>query len=195
MTAESPLDHDAPAIWQTQPSDAPGPSLEDLRRRATQFERQIARRNAREYVATAAAAACFVVIFWRSSDALERLGAALVVGGLLYLVWQLRSRGAPLQLPAELGQTTGLDFLRRDLARQRDLLRGVWRWYLGPPLPGMAVLLIAAARATSGTPGALWPIGVAAAMVTLVFAAIWSVNLRAANALQARIDELDRSAN
>ena len=195
MTAEPSPGRGTQIVWQQQPSEALRPSIDDLRRQATKFERQIAWRNAREYAAATVAAACYAVIFWRASDTLVRIGATLIVAGLLYAVWQLNARGASRRQPAELGQATGVEFLKRDLARQRDLLRGVWRWYLGPLVPGLVVLFVAAARANpGGASQAMWPIGAAAAIVALVFLLIWRLNVRAAKGLEARIDELDEAA-
>jgi len=195
MTNEPSPSLDAQKVWQQQPSEALRPSIEDLRRQAGTFERQIAWRNAREYVAATVAAVCNAAILWRASDTLVRLGAALVIAGLFYVVWQLHARGAARRLPAELGRATGLEFLKRDLTHQRDLLRGVWRWYLGPLVPGLVVLFVAAARANPGASiEATWPIGAAAAVVALVFLVIWRLNVRAARGLDARIDELDEAA-
>ncbi len=189
MNAEPP-DNDARAVWQHQPLEAFRPSIEDLRNRAARFERQVRWRNAREYGAAALAAVAVAVIFWRTPDALTRLGAALNVAGLGYVAWQLHARGAARRPPAEFGRTTGIEFLKRDLARQRDLLRGVWRWYLAPLVPGLAVLLAAAAARAGGDTRAAWAIGGTAVVVALVFVGVWRLNARAAKTLQARLDEL-----
>ena len=179
-------------LWQRQPPEPFEMSVEDVRRKAGTFERTIAWRNMREYAAALAAAAWFAVIGWRASDSAARIGAGLVVAGLCYVVVQLAQRGSARRVPAELGRTGGAAFLTHELARQRDLLRGVWRWYLGPPIPGMAILLFGAARegAARGGPAA-WPIAAgAAALVALVFVAIARANTRAASRLQRQIDAL-----
>ena len=190
MTVEPRPDQVVQSVWQQQPSEGRGPSIENIRRQAGKFDRQIAWRNVREYAGALVAAVCFAAIFWGASDVLVRVGAASIVAGLLYVVWHLHAQGASRRLPAELGQTTGLEFLKADLARQRDLLRGVWRWYLGPPLPGMVLLFVATARANHAS-AATWANAVSAAVIALVFVVVGQVNARAAKALQARIDELD----
>jgi Flp pilus assembly protein TadB len=193
MNAEPPANHRAQAIWQQQPLEAFRPSIEDLRSRAARFERQVRWRNAREYGAAAVAAACVAVIFWRTPDALTRVGAALNVAGLFCIAWQLHVRGSARRPPADFGRTTGIEFLKQDLARQRDLLRGVWRWYLGPLVPGFAVLLAgAAARAGAETATrTAWAIGATVVVIALVLLGVWRLNVRAAKRLQARLDELD----
>jgi hypothetical protein len=192
MTAEPSLERDAREAWQQQPPEAIRLSIEDVRRQARTFGRQVAWRNAREYVAAALAAAQLAAIFWRASDTFVRIGAASIVVGLFYVMWRLNARGRSRRPAAELGETPGLEFLKQNLARQRDLLRNVGRWYLGPLLPGVVILFIATVRANPpASSGAAWPVGAAAAVIALVFLAIWRVNVRAAKTLQARIDELD----
>ena len=190
MNAEPPRNDHAQATWQQQPLEAFRPSLDDLRSRAARFERQVRWRNAREYVGAALAAVCMAVIFWRTPDALTRVGAVLNVAGLAYVAWQLHGRGSARRPPAEFGRTTGIEFLTQDLARQRDLLRGVWRWYLGPLVPGLAVLLAAAAVRAGGDIRTAWAIGGTVVVVVLVFVAVWRLNARAAQRLQVRLDRL-----
>ncbi|OFW10016.1 MAG: hypothetical protein A3H96_03425 [Acidobacteria bacterium RIFCSPLOWO2_02_FULL_67_36] len=192
MTAEPSLDRDAQQAWQQQPSEALRTSVEDLRLQTRRFERQIAWRNRREYAAAALAAALLARLFWHEPDTFVRIGAALTIAGMIYIVWQLHARGASRQPSVELGMAPGLEFLKRDLARQRDLLSGVWRWYLAPPLPGIAIVFIATVRAHPAGSGRAWPVAVAAAAIAAIFVVVWRLNVRAASGLQARIDELER---
>jgi hypothetical protein len=46
-----------------------------------------------------------------------------------------------MPLPAEMGREYGIAFYRRELEKQRDLLRGIWKWYLGPLIPGLALFV------------------------------------------------------
>jgi hypothetical protein len=78
------------------------------------------------------------------------------------------------------------------LERQRDLLRTVWSWYLGPLIPGLAVLITAYALANP----AHWKYqGLFIAGYVLFVAAfvvgIAKLNAGAARKLQKQIDELD----
>jgi hypothetical protein len=78
------------------------------------------------------------------------------------------------------------------LARQRDLLKSIWRWYLGPMIPGLAVLIAAMSRVN---PGHLQRPGLFTAIYTIAAAALFlgiaKLNSRAALRLQKRIDELE----
>jgi Flp pilus assembly protein TadB len=178
---------DLPGLWQAQPTEGVRPSIDDVRRRADRFARQVAWRNGREYAAALAAAAWFGFLGWRTSDLAARAGAILVVVGLAVVVWQLHARGAATR-PPENFAAAGADFLRREIARQRDLLRHVWRWYLAPPLPGVALYLVAIAR--TDPDARVWPAALAAATVVLVFGGIWWINARAAARLQRDLEHL-----
>jgi membrane protein implicated in regulation of membrane protease activity len=97
-------------------------------------------------------------------------------------------------LPKDAGLTTCIEFQRRELERQRDLLSNVWSWYLGPLIPGMAVLITAYALANP----AHWKyqgvfIAAYVLFVAAVFAGIGKLNGKAARKLQRQIDELDEA--
>ena len=121
-------------------------------------------------------------------DALTRVACGLIIAGALYVMWRLHQRGASRNVPAEMGLASGLEFHRRELARQRDLLRSVWSWYLAPVIPGLVVLMLARARIN---PGHLRPIGLSSALIALLFIFVWWLNHQAARRLQSRIDELN----
>ncbi len=90
------------------------------------------------------------------------------------------------------GETSG-----GELDHQRDALRCVWSWYLGPMIPGLAVLVIGGelARKPPGLPQHHWiAFGVSVTIISLVFAGAGKLNQRAARRLQKRIEELDAAA-
>jgi Flp pilus assembly protein TadB len=167
-------------------------SADQIRQRAVKFEKKIYWRNAREYVAAFVVVAFFAFELWRGPDPLTAAGFALIIAGVLYLVWHLHRRGSVRTPPADLGLTSGVEFFRRELERQRDLVKSVWRWYLGPVAPGLIVVMVAAARAN---PGHLrhfgWFMVAYDLFATFVFVFIWRLNERAARKLQRQIDELD----
>jgi hypothetical protein len=167
-------------------------SVDEIRHRAGKFHKKIYWRNALEYVASLAVVVFFAFEFWRMPDALTRVGMGLMIAGMLYLIWQLHRKGSARSLPAEMGLASGLDFFRRELERQRDLVGSVWSWYLGPLIPGWVVLMVALARIN---PGHLRHFGLTFAafnlFAALVFVLIWRLNLWAARRLQRRIDELN----
>jgi len=113
-------------------------------------------------------------------------------------VYQLHKKGAARTVPAEMAFRTCLDFHRQQLERQRDLLRGVWTWYLLPFVPGIAVFLIGLFRWTMTLPHApaharviIITFALTAAACALVFFAIGKLNQWAAQKLQREIDALN----
>ena len=74
---------------------------------------------------------------------------------------------------------------RSELVRQRDLLRSVPRWYLGPFVPGLVLTLVGLWLAN---PGGSWRVGLGAAFVALVFAGVAWLNFRGARKLDEQIE-------
>jgi hypothetical protein len=170
---------DPKGLWQQQPLENAGVALEDLHRRAGKFETRIRRRNLREYAGAAVVMAAFSFYIYKFPDWVIRLGSAMVLAGTIYVVMQLYRRSTPASLPADFGMVASVEFYRRELVRQRDLLRSVFSWYLGPLLPGLLVF-------TKGKP-------VTIAINAIVFGLVWWANQKAADRLTRQIEELDRS--
>ena len=120
------------------------------------------------------------------------IGDALLIAGGLYMAFQLRRRGAAGTAPADRALRTWLDFHRHELQRQRDLLRDSWRWYLGPFVPGLVVIVIAGLAANPGRPRHPWLfIGAYSVLAALAILGIRRIHLRGVRKLQRQIDELD----
>ena len=182
--------NDWKALWQSQNVEPVTVSLEEIRRQTLRLQRKIRLRNFTEY----AASALIVVFFgWNMVHfpGPMRAAAALLIAGVLYMVWQLHRRGSPRSMPADLAVHTGIAFHRRELERQRDLVRHVWSWYLGPMIPGMAAILVAALlNHPGGGPYGRLFLAVYAAAAALAFYLVGRLNLRAARKLQTQIDRL-----
>jgi hypothetical protein len=167
-------------------------SVDELRRRAVKLESRVYWRNAREYFATIPVVIFYMYEIWVTPAAIMRTGFALIVAGLLYLVWQLHRRGSSKRLPEDLGLASGVEFFRRELERQRNMVQDVWKWYLAPLVPGLGVVLVAIPILN---PHHLrHPFLVEAAVgaaVALGFYWIGRINQHAARCLQKTIDELD----
>jgi len=181
-------ENDIKSSWQSQPLALPLRSPEDLRAEAAVFQRKIARRNLREYVAGAVVIPAFSFYIWYFPYWVTRLGAALVVLGTLVVMWQIHRRAASRAVPEDFG-SAGLQFQRRELSRQRDALRSVWLWYLGPLVPGLAVFMWGIQGGSAGPFELLVDL-----MMVAVFIVIAWVNRWAAAKLQRRIDMLDALA-
>jgi hypothetical protein len=178
-------------VWQNQPGENITMSLEEIRRRAGQFERRIRWRNAREYAAVALVVAVFGLYLRWFPGPVVRAGSVMIIAGALYVAYQLHRRASSQALPAGGAFEHCLAFHRRELERQRDALKNIWSWYLSPFIPGLAVFIVATAIAE--------PIPVrfrilsGALMLAVAGAVFWAVaalNQRAARKLQIKIDEL-----
>lgn len=186
MENELPPDH-VKSLWQSQSVETVPMSLEELRQKAEKFQKRIGNRNLREYVASVFVIAAFS--YYMFAFPLLRLASGLILAGTIYVVYQLRTRGAAKAVPASMALDTCVDFHRRELERQRDLIRDVWKWYLMPFVPGLVVFIgslllrLPADKWIRMLPFILFCVG--------VFAGIWVLNRRGADKLQRQIDELN----
>jgi lipopolysaccharide export LptBFGC system permease protein LptF len=176
-------------IWQCQPVEGIPMSVQQIRKQAGKFEKQIVWRNVREYAGALIAAALFSFSFATTHDPLFRSGFVLLIAGLVYVAYQLHRKGSPKSLPVQMGAVSCLQFHRSELERQRDLVGSVWSWYLGPLIPGLAVLTIAMAVANP-RPGNIGGVMLMATIIAAFFVFVGKLNARAARSLQRLIDEL-----
>jgi hypothetical protein len=192
MSDESPEDRRVRELWQSQQTEGARVTVDQIRTSAGGFQRKISRRNLREYVAALVVVIFFGFGFSRTEDLLIHIGYGLTIAGMFYVAWQIHSKGSSRPLPEDVGLSTCIEFERHELKRQRDLLSSVWRWYLGPMIPGLAVLFAGFGRANPGHlkhPEAV--AGIYAILGAALFIFVAKLNGRAARKLQRRIDELD----
>jgi hypothetical protein len=114
-----------------------------------------------------------------------------MVMGLFYMLYQLHRRTAPV----EPEQDCGTSLHRADLERQRDALQGIWKWYLGPLIPGLSTIVAAVCTTAfrrSSQAGAQ-----AMVLAGLVALALWwlvRVNQKEAAAIGRQIQALDTTS-
>ena len=143
MANESPPNDLLKSAWRNQPSEGIRMSVDEIRRRAEKFQKEIYWRNLRKYILGLVVIVYFGFSVWPTSDALARIGIGLTIAGALYVNWHLHRRGSSRSLPADLGLASGIEFYRRELERQRDLLDSVWAWCLVPIIPGFVIFIVA----------------------------------------------------
>jgi hypothetical protein len=177
-------------IWQTQEVEEMRFSLEELRAKAIKFQRRIWRRNLREYLAALFVIVFFGLAFWNTRQIVPRIAFAWVIAWSIFYIWYMWRWGSASPVPADMGSAACVGFYRNELARQRDLLRSVWKWVILPILPGL--VLIAAYKITSAGPGKLWQQLAWVAFEAALIAVVAWLNMRAARRLDRRISELDR---
>lgn len=179
--------NDPKSLWKEQPVTVTTYSPDDLRVQLVKQHRMLRTRNLIEYVAGAVVVVFFAVLGVLATDAMTRAGALLVIAGTAVVLWQLHRRASAAPVPA---QGDLLAFQRLQLARQHAALRSVPVWYLGPFLPGIAVLCFA--RFTDLPPEEFWPAVFGTAWVVMTFAVVWLLNHLAARRLARQIEDLDR---
>ena len=178
-------------VWRTQKVEHTQMTLDEIREKARKFKRTILFRNLREYVAIVIVVAFFGLSMGQYPP-LMRAGAGLIIAGVLYVAYQLHRRGSSKTAAADLAPASCLDSHRQELERQRDLLLGIWSWYLGPMIPGLVLLMVAVGMANPGHLKHAWVFEAEySAVVALAFYFVARLNRRAARRLQRRIDELD----
>lgn len=183
------MQNDLRKLWQCQEEEKMKLSIDELQRAAARFRRRITVRNSMEYVAAVLALAALAFIFLKLPFAVPRICCALMAAGMLVVVIQLRRAGGASDLPGELGRSGWMTFRRRELERQRDLLRSVWKWYLGPLLPGVLLFLVWGFAISPPSKG--WVMVLVASFVGAVFGGIHALNRRAAAELDRQVRELN----
>jgi hypothetical protein len=117
-------------------------SRDGLARDVRRFEQRIRQRNRREVLAGLLVVVGFGVFLWRGPDLVSRIGCGLAMAGALFIIYYIRRRGVAHRVPTDGALSTAMAVYRRELERQRDLLRTVTWWYLLPLLPAMVVLML-----------------------------------------------------
>jgi hypothetical protein len=177
-------------LWQKQEVEEVRIPVDELRVKAAKFQSRIRWRNLREQAACLFVIAAFGAMSWKSPQTIPRIACALIAAAGIYVAWHIRKWGAPKVLPADLGRANCVRFYRDELERQYNLLRSIWKWYLGPMIPGMSLLVLY--RIWVAPSGRRWfPMAYAVAAAAFFWLIGW-LNQRAARQLQGQIAELDR---
>lgn len=186
--------HELRALWQSLPTTPVQISPANMRLKVEGFRGYIRRRNVKEMIIWLAVC---VPLCWFATWPISFLwdvSCVLLVLGCLFAAMNLHRRSGPLV--RETTPTMALvDFHRAQLAHERDMLRGMWRWYLLPPLPGIALFLYAWADfAWHRVAHTTVILGATCMVLATALASLWTVvvQLSWAARLQRRIDDLDR---
>lgn len=183
-------------LWQSQGGEDAPIDLEGLRKKTGKFRSTIWWRNFREYFFICLMVPYFSYFAWTARLLLMRVGYGLLVAGLLYVAYELHRRASASRPPGELGWDNCMAFHRAQLERQRDALIGIWRWYLGPLVPGLAMVWIGIsipAFRRSGAKG-LISLLVLAGVPGIIGWQVARLNKDAAAKIQRQIDELETTA-
>jgi len=93
--------------------------------------------------------------------------------------------------PADMGFSTGLDFCRREISRQRDLVRRILLWLFGPLLLSIGTFILALAMVSTAE-RSIFPNGLPFLILLVIWiAAYFIIRLREQRELQREFDELN----
>lgn len=184
--------------WKNQPVEPVRISLDDIRRKARTLQRRVLRRNFIEYAAGVLVVAAFGYYIVMFPAALARIGSVLIIAATFQVLFTLHRRGSSRTLMEDAGMNTCLSFHRQELERQRDLLRGVWNWYLLPFVPGIVIFHLGLFQFGMQRPGShehaarfAAGIGMSLLLCLALFAAVGALNTWVAHRLQGEIEDLD----
>ncbi|MDF7776667.1 hypothetical protein P1X14_15525 [Sphingomonas sp. AOB5] len=184
------------ALWSTDQKDATGLTPDEIERRARLLRRRVMRRDAIEYGAGVIVLAGFGWAIAALPVWSIRISCIAIMIGTIAVMINLWRRRIPEPSAAFGGAS--IAFCRDQLVRQRDMLASVWRWYLGPFMPGVLMFLVAVGWETARhKPLAAAIIGVAIPAIPVLgmFVLVHFLNRIGARRLQAEIIAIDREAD
>jgi hypothetical protein len=201
MTDDPTPPPDIKAIWKDQPLEIPPLVVAAVRRKARRLQQRRLWIMIRETVAALVLVAISGLYIRLVSiqgvlelyDAMIGAGMGLMILFAVFYGWRILVLFRPRRLPDD--TVACLDFHRRELERQRDLVRGAWRWVLVPLVPIWSLLLIGRWIGASAGGHARWLdhltiLASAVFMLENCFL-MWLWNQHRADRWQDQIDELD----
>ena len=170
-------------LWKTETGEVLTMTLTEIHRKAREFQKDPPAQRARVHRSAFALVFCSTLVWFLPSPA-QKLGAALLLAGIAYVTASLRDTGSARDVPVE----DCLGFHRRELVRQRNLLRNAGTWHVAALLPGVVLLDLSAWTRSNDYVVPAATTVLAAAVLDLVS---W-LNLRAARKLDEQLRSLTR---
>jgi hypothetical protein len=179
-------------IWLNQPTERPTMILKLIQQRS----RDLRARTRKKLLGTLAgplAASLFYAYgmkeFAPLRQVLQPLFAIALAWSLVGLYFLNRGMWSAV-MPGDAGLSTGLEFCRREIGRQRDLVRRILLWTFGPTMLAIGTFVLALAMVSTKDRG-LFPNGLPflIAIVVWIFA-YFTIRFREQRELLREIDEL-----
>jgi hypothetical protein len=180
-------------IWLNQPTETPTMTLKLIQQKSRDL-RAKTRRTLLGTLAGPLAAGLFYAFgmkeFAPLREVLQPLFAFALAWSLAGLYFLNRGMWSTV-MPGDAGLNTGLEFCRREIERQRDLVRRVLLWSFGPVMLAIGTLILALAMVSTKDRG-LFPNGLPFLIAIVVWVvAYFIIRLREQRQLQQEIDELN----
>lgn len=128
-------DQSLKSLWQTLPSEKAVFSQDQMRQRAEKFHAKHKRRIVIEYLGFA------VLVGWIAyhptfrSDWKAMVASGLAIIGGIIMLWNYNRIAKVKAAPSANPNETMLNYMRRELTRQRDAAATAWKWYILPAAP------------------------------------------------------------
>lgn len=179
--------------WKEIPSNPVLPDLASLNTYANRLYRSRRRGRAIGFGACAVAAVCFTTFALVLRSPTPRVGAAMLLAGIVVVAWQIQRRISSARPPEHAAEPI-LVFQRTLLVRQREAATGVFYWCMLPLIPGILVMTLGGApeQGISSRLQLVQSGGAALAFSVAVFGGVWLAVRRSARRLQKHIDAIDR---
>ncbi len=183
-------------IWLNQPTEKPTMTLKLIQQRS----RDLRTRTRKKMLGTLAGPLVAGFLYAFGMKEFVSLRQVLQPPFAFALAWSLAglyflNRGMwSAAMPADAGLSTGLEFCRREIERQRDLLRKVLVWSFGPMLLAIGTLILGLAMAGTRDLG-IFPNGLPFLILVVVWmVAYFIIRLHEQRTLQLELDELSEIA-
>jgi hypothetical protein len=189
MNGDDPLR----ALWRDQPTkEIPEMTVEVLNVRSARLARKVSVRKWSETIAGGVSMLLLAALGVHAAEApLLQVACILLVVGEGIVIAGMWRRSTPVAAPVGASTREFLAYYRGELARERDRLWTIARWYLAPVAPGLVLFGVAVCMALgirSFTVGA-----VAAISTAITYAIIVAAHRRAARKIDREIDALGGS--
>lgn len=177
-------------LWQSQPEEETNMTLATIRSKALKFQTKIRRRNIREYVGLVIGTVMYGAFVWLLPGLLTKVGAVLTLAGMYFSVYQIYRDGSSQEVPVDSSARDCLEFHRRQLVRQRDMLTRVGPRHIGPVMPGFLLFYAGVWASSVSNAKTAVVMVITGILAASVFGFIYWLNVRAAKRMQQELDAL-----
>ena len=180
-------------IWLNQPTETSMMTLKLLRQRSRDLRARTRRKLLETLVVPLAVGLCYAFglkEFAALRQVLQPLFAFALGWSLVGLYFLNRGMWSAVE-PEDIGLSTGLQFCRREVERQRDLVRRALVWSFGPILLAIGTFILALAMVGTTDRGIL-PNGLPFLILVVIWiAGYFIIRVREQRGLQREISELN----
>ena len=129
------------SLWQTLPAEKNVFSHEQMQQLAHQFQVKHKRRTLTEYLGFAALLGLTAYSLTLRADWQALAASGLAIMGGIIMLSNYHRIAKVNALPSSNSSERTLEYMRRELTRQRDAAASAWKWYILPFVPFLVYVL------------------------------------------------------